>query len=60
MSLVGIVVALIIVGALLYILSLIPIDATIKRIIYVVVLVAALLWILSAFGFLPHGSIPLK
>jgi len=60
MSLISIIVALVILGAVLYILSLLPIDALIKRIIYVVICVAAFLWILSAFGFLPHGSIPLR
>lgn len=44
------VVALVIAGALLYIISLLPIDATIKRIIYVVVIIFLFLYCLQALG----------
>jgi len=60
MTIIGLLVTLIIVGVILYIVSLIPMDATIKRIIQVLVILLVILWVLSAFGLLPHGSIPLK
>ncbi len=39
-------IALIILGALLYLLNLIPLDATIKTIIYVVVIVGVAIYVL--------------
>lgn len=49
-SLIGVLVFLIIVGLILYIVQLLPIDAMIKRICYVVVLVFVLLWLLQLLG----------
>jgi len=49
-TLIGLVVFLIIVGVLLYIIQLIPMDATIKNIAYILVLVVVLLWLLQVFG----------
>jgi hypothetical protein len=49
-SLIGILVTLIIIGAILYIIQLLPIDATIKRICYVVVVLFVLLWLLQMLG----------
>jgi uncharacterized protein YqhQ len=60
MTLIGLVVVLLVVGVALYLVSLIPMDPTIRRVIQVVVLLVVILWLLSAFGLLPHGSIPLK
>lgn len=60
MTLVGLIVVLIIVGVALYLISLIPMDATVKRIIQVIVILVVVLWVLSVFGLLPHGSIRLK
>lgn len=59
MTLVGIVVLLLVIGAILYIISLLPIDVTIKRIIYVVVVIVVLIYVLQQFGLI-SGSIPLK
>jgi len=54
MSLVSIIVILIVVGVLLYLVNVhIPMDATIKKIINVVVIIAVVLWLLSVFGILP-------
>jgi hypothetical protein len=51
MNIVALVVALILIGAALYIIELLPIDATFKRIIRVVVIVVGLLYVLGAlFG----------
>lgn len=59
MSLLSLVVTLIVVGVLMYLVNAyIPMQATIKRIINIVVVVAVVLWVLSAFGLLPNlGSI---
>ena len=60
MTLIGLIVVLIVTGVALYLVTLIPMDATIKRIIQVVVILVVILWLLSAFGLLPGGAIPLK
>ena len=53
MSLVSVVVVLVVVGILLWLLErFVPMDATIKRIIFAVVIIAVVLWLLSAFGLL--------
>lgn len=49
-SLVGILVFLILIGLVLYIIQILPIDTMIKRICYVVVLVFVLLWLLQMIG----------
>lgn len=56
MSLIGLVVTLIVVGVLLYCVeSLLPIDATIKRLIQVVVILVVCIWLLRVFGLLSDG-----
>lgn len=57
MTLVGLIVFLIIVGLLLYLVQLLPIDATIKKIIYVIVIVAVILWLLENLGLLTMGPV---
>lgn len=55
--LIGIVIVLIVVGLLLWVVSQIPMDATIARILRVVVIVAVCLWLLYVVvGFLPSES----
>ncbi len=55
MSLISLVIYLIVLGAVLYIVSLLPIDATIKKIINVVVILVVLLYVLQMFvGDLPN------
>lgn len=44
---ISLLIALIIIGALLYLLQLVPIDATIRTIIYVVVIVGVCIWLLK-------------
>jgi membrane-bound ClpP family serine protease len=57
MPLITLVVTLIVVGVLLYLLEVyVPMDATIKRIIHIVVIIAVVLWLLSAFGILQMAS----
>lgn len=43
-------ITLIVLGAVLYVVSLLPIDGTIKTIIYVVVIVAIVIWLLRTYG----------
>jgi len=46
---IGLIIVLIVIGALLYIAQLLPIDETVKRIIYVVAVVAIVLYLLQFF-----------
>ena len=48
--LIDVVVSLVILGVLLYILTLIPMDETIKQVIRVIVILAILLWVISMFS----------
>lgn len=51
MSLLSLILALIVIGVLLWLVnSFIPMDAQIKRILNIVVIVAVVLWLLKAFG----------
>lgn len=51
MSLLGIVIALIVVGILLYVINkYLPMDAKIKTILNVVVVIVLVIWLLKAFG----------
>jgi hypothetical protein len=52
MSLISIIVALVLVGLALWVVGQIPMDATVARILRVVVIVALVLWLLQAFGLL--------
>ena len=52
---ISVIVMLIVIGLLLYVVSLLPIDAVIMNIIRAVVIVAAVFYVLSAFGFLGHS-----
>ena len=55
MSLITLVIALIVVGVLLWLVNTyIPMDGKIKKIINIVVVVAVVLWLLSAFGVIGH------
>jgi hypothetical protein len=59
-ALISIIVTLIVVGLLLYLISLIPMDGAIKQIIRVVVIILVILWLLREFGLLgpiEHGHL---
>jgi hypothetical protein len=58
MPLINVIIVLVIVGVLLYLVeSLLPIDATIKRIIHIIVILAVCIWLLQAFRIIgPLGS----
>jgi hypothetical protein len=51
-ALISVIVTLIVVGLLLYLIGLIPMDGTIKQIIRVVVIIAVIIWVLQTFGLL--------
>lgn len=54
-----ILVVLIIIGVLLYLAQLIPMDATIKKIIMVLAILFVVLWILQALGLFNLGRLNL-
>lgn len=56
-ALISVIVTLIIVGLVLYLIGLIPMDGTIKQIIRIVVIIAVVIWLLQTFGML--GSLGL-
>ena len=57
MPLMSIVIPLIVVGVLLYVVNTyIPMDASIKSILNVVVILAVVFWVLHAFGLLPYSG----
>lgn len=49
--LISLIITLIIIGVALYLINLLPMDATIKQIVRVLVILAALLYVLRAFGY---------
>jgi hypothetical protein len=49
-AIIGIIVTLIIVGLVLYLIDLIPMDGAIKQIIRIVVIILVILWLLRIFG----------
>jgi hypothetical protein len=59
MSLINVVIALIVVGVLLWLINnYLPMDGKIKNILNIVVVIAVVLWLLRAFGLLASlGSI---
>jgi hypothetical protein len=59
MGLIDLIVVLIVVGVLLYLVQLIPMDATIKRIIVIVVILFVVLWLLQALGLFSAGRMRL-
>lgn len=59
MPILQILIALILLGLLLYVIGLLPIDPTIKKVIYAVAIVLVVIWILTMFFplFGPSGGI---
>ena len=57
MSLLGLIIALVLVGLALYVINAyIPMEATIKRILNIVVIVVVVIWLLYVFGLLGELS----
>ena len=65
-GLISIIVTLVVIGLLLYLVELIPMDGTIKQIIRVIVIIAVVVWLLQAFGLIGslnnlfHSSPPVR
>jgi hypothetical protein len=55
MSLISIIVAIVVVGLLLWAAEQVPMSAPVKRVLQVVVVVVLVLWLLQAFGLLDAG-----
>ena len=54
-TLISIIITLVVIGLLLYLIGLIPMDSTIKQIIRIVVIIAVILWLVQSLGLLgPH------
>lgn len=54
MTLISLIVYLIVIGLLLYIVGLLPIDATIRRVIQIVVLCVVIIWLLESLGLIAN------
>jgi hypothetical protein len=54
-GLIGIIITLVVIGLVLYLVDLIPMDSAIKQIIRVIVIIAVVIWLLQVFGLI--GSI---
>ena len=52
---IGLILALVVVGVALYLLQLIPMDATVKQIIRVLIILVLVIWVLSFFGAFTGG-----
>jgi len=65
-GLISIIVTLVVIGLLLYLVDLIPMDGTIKQIIRIIVIIAVVVWLLQAFGLIGglnnlfHPSPPIR
>jgi hypothetical protein len=54
-GLISVIVALVVVGLVLYLIDIIPMDGTIKHIIRLIVIIAVIIWLLQVFGII--GSV---
>jgi hypothetical protein len=54
-GIIGIIVTLVVVGLVLYLIDLIPMDRTIKQIIRGIIIVLVIIWLLQTFGLI--GSV---
>ena len=59
MPIINVILTLIIIGFLLWLINLIPMQSTIKSILNIVVVIAVILWLLYGFGIISHGEIVL-
>lgn len=57
MPLIQLLVVLILIGVALYLMEMIPMDATIKRVIWIVVIVFVILWVIQSMGLLEMGPV---
>jgi hypothetical protein len=54
-GLISVIVALVVVGLVLYLIDIIPMDGTIKQIIRLIIIIAVIIWLLQVFGII--GSV---
>jgi hypothetical protein len=54
-GIISIIVTLVVIGLVLYLINLIPMDNTIKQIIHAIIVVLVVVWLLQSFGLI--GSI---
>jgi hypothetical protein len=54
-GIISIIVTLVVIGLVLYLIDLIPMDRTIKQIIRLIIIICVVIWLLQAFGLI--GSI---
>ena len=54
-GIVSVIITLVVIGLLLYLVELIPMDRTIKQIIRIIVIIGVVIWLLQYFGLI--GSI---
>ena len=52
-GLIGIIITLVVIGLVLYLIDLIPMDGAIKQIIRLIIIIAVVVWLLRAFGLMP-------
>ena len=52
-GIVGIIITLVVIGLVLYLIDLIPMDGAIKQIIRLIIIIAVVVWLLRAFGLMP-------
>ena len=57
---ISIIIALVIIGAVLALVSMLPIDETIKRIIYILVIVFVIIYLLQSLGAISGGNLTLR
>jgi hypothetical protein len=51
-AIISVIVSLVVVGLVLYLVDLIPMDGTIKQIIRLIVIICVVVWLLQVFGFM--------
>jgi hypothetical protein len=51
-ALISVIVTLVVIGLVLYLIDLVPMDGTIKQIIRLIVILAVVIWLLQVFGLL--------
>jgi uncharacterized membrane protein len=54
-GIISIIVTLVVIGLVLYLIDLIPMDGTIKQIIRLIIIICVVVWLLQAFGLI--GSV---
>jgi hypothetical protein len=55
MTLIGLLITLVIFGVALYLITLIPMDATVRKVIQVIAILFLILFVLQSFGFINSG-----